>query len=226
MIGVFDSGEGGRLTVEIIREHLPEADIAFIADSKNAPYGTKSRTEIISYSKENIRRLCEVGAKKILIACCTASTVYPSLSTYERSIAIPIIEPTAIAAIAETKTYKIGVIATQATVRAAAFSKCIRTHSPKAKVTEIATQELVSLIEGGARDENISRGDLSKIKSILGCVKDGDFDTLILGCTHFPRLIKTISDITEKRIVSSAHMGALEIIKYSEEKEKGITLYL
>ena len=79
MIGVFDSGEGGRLAVEKIRELSKKTDIAFIADTKNAPYGTKTREEIISYAKINIQRLKAIGAKKILIACCTASMFYPFL---------------------------------------------------------------------------------------------------------------------------------------------------
>ena len=77
MIGVFDSGNGGLITVEKIRELSADADICFLADRENAPYGTKSKNEIISLSKRNIKRLRDAGADKILIACCTASAVYP-----------------------------------------------------------------------------------------------------------------------------------------------------
>ena len=80
MIGVFDSGDGGLLAVEKIRERSPECDLIFLADRENAPYGTKSRTEIIRITKRNIKRLKELGASRILIACCTASSVYGELS--------------------------------------------------------------------------------------------------------------------------------------------------
>ncbi len=226
MIGVFDSGEGGLITVEKIRRLSPNADIAFLADRENAPYGTKTREEIILCSKRNIKRLREVGAEKILIACCTASTVFPFLSPIEKELAIPIIEATARLAARKTKTKKIGVIATEATVSSGAFSKSIKTLIADAEVTERAAQELVGLVEGGESDSKLSKKALYKIKELLSDIRGADFDVLILGCTHFPRLEKTISEITGKLTVSSALAGALEIQKYIENNGKGLTLYL
>jgi pyridoxal/pyridoxine/pyridoxamine kinase len=90
----------------------------------------------------------------------------------------------------------------------------------------IDAQELVGIIESGINDNNIDKECVSKIKAILKDAKDADFDTLILGCTHFPRLEKTISEITGKKTVSSALMGAFEIIKYCTPKENGRLLLL
>ena len=79
MIGVFDSGVGGYCAFRELRRLLPREDMVYLADRKNAPYGTKSEDEIIAFTKANIKRLREIGARKILIACCTASSVYNSL---------------------------------------------------------------------------------------------------------------------------------------------------
>ena len=226
MIGVFDSGDGGLCTVEQIRRLAPESDICFLADRENAPYGTKTRSEIISLAKKNIKRLTEAGANKILIACCTASTVFPFLSGEEKKIAVPIIDATARLALNESKSKKIGVIATRATALSGAFEKSVKRLSPTAEVYTEETQELVSLIESGVRDETLKRRDAEKIKEIISRINDRPFDVLILGCTHFPRLEKTVSALTGRKTVSSALAGATEILKFSEEKGSGRTIFI
>lgn len=212
MIGVFDSGDGGLLTVEKIREISPMADICFFADRENAPYGTKTRSEIISLSKKNIRLLRNAGADNILIACCTASSVYPYLSRDERRIAVPIIDATARVAARKTRTGKIGVIATRLTEESGAFEKSILKYLPTAQVVCREAQELVGLIEGGANDLSVSREDFKKVERSLSKIIKEDFDILILGCTHFPRLEKTIGSIVGCETVSSAQVGAAEMI--------------
>ena len=84
MIGIFDSGVGGLNAFYEVRRGLPYADIAYLADRANAPYGTKPKDELISLVKNDIKRLRELGCRLILIACCTASTVYPELSDDEK----------------------------------------------------------------------------------------------------------------------------------------------
>ncbi len=226
MIGVFDSGDGGLCTVENIRRIAPKSDICFLADRENSPYGTKSRGEIISLVKKNLKRLSEAGADKILIACCTASTVFPFLTAEEKERAVPIIEATARLALKESKSKKIGVIATRATTLSGAFENSLKRISPDALVYTEEAQELVSLIENGARDENLKKRDAEKIKEIISRIKNYPFDVLILGCTHFPRLEKTISALTERKTVSSALAGAYEILKYSQGDGSGRTIFI
>ena len=226
MIGVFDSGDGGLCTVEKIRELSPLSDICFLADRDNAPYGTKTRREIISLAKRNIKRLRSEGAQKVLIACCTASSVYPALSEEERAIAVPIIDATARTAVNKTKSRKIGVIATEATALSGAFEKSIKALLPDAEVYTEETQELVSLIEAGACDAQIKGRALEKLEKILQKIKKYPFDVLILGCTHFPRLEKTISHIVERETVSSALAGAEEILKYTDSRGSGRNVFL
>ena len=147
MIGVFDSGDGGLLAVEKIRERSPECDLIFLADRENAPYGTKSRAEIIRITKRNIKRLKELGASRILIACCTASSIYGELSEEEKSIAVPIIMPSARRAASITKTGKIAVISTEATARSGAFERALKSLLPCPAIYTEPAGELVSLIE-------------------------------------------------------------------------------
>ena len=226
MIGVFDSGDGGLCTVEKIRTLSPLADVCFLADRKNAPYGTRSTMEILSLAKKNIKRLREEGAERVLIACCTASCVYPLLSEEEKKVSVPIIDATARAAAEKTKTKKIGVIATQATVRSGAFEKSIKRLLPSAEVYTEEAQELVSLIESGVRDENANTRSIEKIKKILSRIKKYNFDVLVLGCTHFPRLEKTVSEIVERETVSSALAGALEILKTADTNGSGKRIFI
>ena len=206
MLGVFDSGVGGYSAVYELRARLPRADILYLADRKNAPYGTKKRPELIRLVTEDIRRLADRGAEKILIACCTASTVWGSLDGWARDISIPIIRPAAEAAarLAETG---IAVIATEATAKCGAFKNAISAVSEIA-VTELSAQPLVALVEGGARDGHITRDGMTVISGIAEKIKETGADTLILGCTHFSHLEKTLAALTKMQTVSPARVGA------------------
>ena len=219
MIGVFDSGVGGLTALGHLRALMPRADICFLADRAHAPYGTKAQDELIYLVRKSIARLRERGADKILMACCTASTVYSDLSEEERLICIPIIEPTAKRAAEITKRGEIGVIATERTSLSSAFSKAIHKILPTARVTEISAQELVSLAEAGECDGYASPAAREKIIKIAKSTNDYNIDTLILGCTHFPLFKETISNVlSDTSIVSCSREGALALAKeYNDE---------
>ena len=85
MIGVFDSGVGGLCAYEQLKELLPNEKIFYLKDTENAPYGTKTKSEVLTFTKKNIRTLCELGAERILIACCTASGLWSELSEEEKN---------------------------------------------------------------------------------------------------------------------------------------------
>ena len=215
MIGVFDSGEGGLATLDEIKRLCPECDLIFHADKENAPYGTKGRTEIIRLVKQDIKILLDGGANKILIACCTASTVYPMLSRREREACLPIITPTAREAVRATRAKRIGVICTEATARSGAFERAIAEFDSEIKVKTLPSGELVSLVEGGTREENHSLRDLMKIKRILMPMKDFNPDTVILGCTHFSRIGGIIGQIFDgATVIDAAKIGARLILAH------------
>lgn len=228
MIGVLDSGAGGELAAREIRRLMPTADVAVLADRKNAPYGTKSRERLTELVEDGVMRLRDAGADEILIACCTASTVYERLRATERRNIYPIIEPTASAAVRASRTGSFGVIATEATVRSHAFARAIREkYGADASVFELAAQRLVSIIESGVRDGCATAVDKKRIKEILTPILSMDIDVLVLGCTHFPLLSEVIGEIIPwVRLISSTHEGVKEIMRHATPRGSGATVYL
>ena len=227
MIGVFDSGAGGLSAIAEIRKLSPEADVCFFADKKNAPYGTKTPQELLRLVKYDIIKLRNFGANKILMACCTASTVYSSLPKEMREISVPIILPTAKEAARVTKHGSVGVIATEATVASQAFTKQLSRFSSVKEVFELPLQRLVALVEGGASDNGITKAEKDELYKMLLPIREKKLDTLILGCTHFPHLEREIEDCLPKvKLISSSREGAREILKNTSPKESGKTFYL
>lgn len=226
MIGVFDSGAGGLTAIKELRKISKSVNICFLADRKNAPYGTKTIEEVEALAHNNIKALLAFGVEKILIACCTASAAYPRLSPEDRGVCVPIIEPAARRALEISKTKRIGVIATERTVKESAFKRAIISLSSKAEVFELATQSFVTLVERGARDSNLEKADKNKIASELAPLRDKEIDTLILGCTHFPHIEGEIRRVLRANTVNPSLEGALEIAKTVELSENGRTVYL
>ena len=226
MIGVFDSGVGGFIAIDALRKTAPDLNICFFADRKNAPYGTKTLREITELSKRNIEKLVSLGAEKILIACCTASAAYPYLSEDEKQICVPIINLGAKRAVEISKNGRIGVIATERTVKERAFFKAVSEISSDTSVFELEAQNFVTLVENGARDGELNERDKLAIEEKLSPFHDKKIDTLILGCTHFPHIEKEIQKALGVRTVNPAFEGALEIVKDAHLSEEGRTVYI
>lgn len=227
MIGVFDSGAGGLTAIAELRKINPSVDVCFLADYKNAPYGTKKQSDLVYLVKNDILRLQAAGADKILMACCTASTIHRLLPPYMKPLTLPIISPTAKEAARVTKNGRIGVIATLATVHSGEFTKELLKHKNVKSVIELPTQELVSFVECGASDRHISQADRANIYNILKLLRLSGIDTLILGCTHFAHLEREIGCcLPGVRLVNSSREGAKEIIKEMNSYGKGKTVYL
>lgn len=215
VVGLFDSGRGGLNTVRYLRE--ADVDLVYLIDRENAPYGIKTKKEIIRIAKRNIDRLLDMGARRVLIACCTASTVWRSLGKEYRERSIPIIEAVSNAAKNSTRSGRIGVIATKRTVDSHAFGAALK----GCKTYELATGELVGMIDGGLSDETVTEDDEARLERMLTPVLTRDIDTLILGCTHFPSLKGTIEKIASrygiKSVIDSARVGAELLIEESRK---------
>ena len=226
MIGVFDSGVGGLTALAELRRLLPRTDMIYLADREHAPYGTKSEEEILSLAENCIKRLITAGAEKILIACCTASTLHSRLTEGARGITTPIIAPAARAA-QRVSRGKIAVIATEATVRSHAFRRELLSIG-ECEVTEHAAQELVAMVESGASDQNpLSSEEKSTLSRLLEPIEASRADTLILGCTHFPHLRGHIAAmLPEVKLISPSREGALEIARSTEDRGGGRTIFL
>lgn len=214
MLGLFDSGRGGLNTVRCLKETGDDCDLVYLIDGNNAPYGTRSEGEIVEIAAKNIGLLQRMGVSRVLIACCTASTVHHLLPKEYRSVSIPIIEAVADEARKATHSGAVGVIATRHTVKSGAFERALKGLSVK----QISLSELVPLIDSGLSDETATDSDIRMLGTMLEPILKENIDTLILGCTHFPALKKTIGKIADKykgvQLIDSARVGADVLRKY------------
>lgn len=198
MIGIFDSGIGGLTTVKAIKNLLPNYNIVYFGDTARTPYGSKSHTTVVHYALEDTEFLIRKGAKIIVMACNTASSV--ATETIKEKFDIPIFEvisPAVAQALESSKKARIGIIATRATIKSGIYEKEIKTLNPDAKVYSAATPLLVPLVEEGW----LKRPETKMIvKKYLHPLKVRQIDTLILGCTHYPLLEPIIQKKIGKRV--------------------------
>jgi glutamate racemase len=213
MIGIFDSGIGGLTTVRALMDTMPGYDIIYYGDTARTPYGTKSRQTVTGYALENTEFLLEKGAKIIVIACNTASS--HAVEEIKKRYDVPIFEvvtPAVEAAVRASKTGRIGLIGTRATVSSRIYDRKILEINPEAHVYSEPCPLLVPLVEEGW----IEKPETAMIvKKYLQPLKIRKIDTLILGCTHYPLLKETISRKIGKRTSiidsGSAVSGAISI---------------
>jgi glutamate racemase len=198
MIGIFDSGVGGLTVVRAILEQVPGYDIVYFGDTAHTPYGTKSADTVIGYTIKNIEFLLSQGAKVIVIACNTASSV--ATAEVLKRFSVPIFEvitPAVEQALQISKKFNFGVIGTRATVNSGIYEKKILEKYPKAKVYSVACPLLVPLVEEGW----LSKPETSSIiRRYLLPLKVRQIDTLILGCTHYPLVKRLIQRKIGRRV--------------------------
>ena len=204
-IGVFDSGIGGLTVAREIMRNLPSEKIVYFGDTARLPYGSKSKDTIIRYSRQIVRFLQSRGVKAIVVACNTASAL--ALDTLEKEIDIPIIgvvKPGARVAAQATESKRVGVIATEATIRSGLYTKLIQEIDPEISVIGKPCPLFVPLVEEGWRKDPITEMIARRYLEVL---QEQDIDTLILGCTHYPLLRKLIGDIMgdKVRLVNPAY---------------------
>ncbi len=185
-IGVFDSGIGGLTVLRALAEALPGEDFIYLGDTARLPYGTKSAEVIIRYSRENTEFLLAKGIKMLVVACNTSSAV--ALDAIARQTIVPVIgviEPGARAAAEVSRSGKIGVIGTEATIASGAYTRAIQRLRPDAEIYTRACPMLVPLAEEGWTDNEIAE---LTVAHYLESLKQSGIDTLLLGCTHYPLL--------------------------------------
>ncbi len=191
-IGIFDSGVGGTSIWKEIYQLLPQENTIYLADSKNAPYGNKSKEEIIELSKKNTEKLIEMGSKLIIVACNTATT--NAISILRKSYSVPFIgiEPAIKPAALQTKTKNIGVLATKGTLSSNLFSKTSELFSNGINIIEVIGKGLVPLIEEGKIHSQETK---TLLQQYLRPLVKANIDYLVLGCSHYPYLIPQIKEI-------------------------------
>ena len=196
-IGLFDSGIGGTSIWKAINILLPNENYIYLADSKNAPYGVKSKDEIIDLSIKNTKLLIKHNAKIIVVACNTATT--NALKELRATFDIPFIgiEPAIKPAVNNSRTQTIGILATKGTLNSELFNKNIEFYN-HTKIIEQIGYGLVELIENGEID---SEEMTQLLHSYLNPMIEQNIDYLVLGCSHYPYLIPQIRKILPENII-------------------------
>ncbi len=194
MIGIFDSGIGGLTTVRAILDSLPGYDITYFGDTARTPYGSKSHETVIRYAIENADFLLNKGAKVIIIACNTASSVATEVISEKFKVPVfEVITPAVEMAINTSRKSQIGIIGTRGTINSGIYEKKIKERLPDAKICSNPCPLLVPLVEEGW----FQRPETKMIvKKYLAPLKTRQIDSLILGCTHYPLL----KEIIQKKI--------------------------
>lgn len=185
-IGVFDSGLGGLTAVSEIMKLCPGEDIVYFGDTARVPYGTRSEDTIKRYAREDVELLRSFDIKAIVMACGTVSSV--ALSEIEGDYDIPmigVVKPASRAAAAATRSGKIGIIGTAATVKSRSYEREILKLLPQAEIFSAPCPLFVPLVENG----RVSKDDIvlmTMVSEYLLPIRERGVDTLIMGCTHYP----------------------------------------
>ena len=195
-IGLFDSGIGGTSIWKAIHQLLPNESSIYLADSRNAPYGQKSKEEIIALSCKNVELLLERDCKLIVVACNTATTNAIKELRAQYNVPFIGIEPAIKPAALKSKTQTIGILATKGTLNSALFNETVLKYQ-NVKIVEQVGFGLVQLIEDGKID-SVEMYEL--LNSYLQPMMDANIDYLVLGCSHYPYLIPQIKKILPKTI--------------------------
>ncbi len=195
-IGIFDSGIGGTSIWAAIHQLLPNEKTIYLADSKNAPYGQKTKSEIVALSIKNTELLLQMNCKLIVVACNTATT--NAIQELRAKYDVPFIgiEPAIKPAATNSKTQTIGILATQGTLNSELFNKTAEKYQDT-KIIEQVGHGLVQLIESGHIDSP-EMGQL--LHSYLDPMIEANIDYLVLGCSHYPYLIPQIKKILPEHI--------------------------
>jgi glutamate racemase len=208
-IGIFDSGLGGLTVFKAIQKELPKERIVYFGDTARIPYGTKSPDTIVRYARQIIRFFQKTEKVKCVVVACNTSSAW-ALDKIRQEFTLPIlgvIEPGAYSAVEVTRNGRIGVIGTEGTVASGAYERAIHRLMPKAKVFSRACPLFVPLVEEGKLTGPIAE---AVAKEYLKPLLKAKIDTLVLGCTHYPLLKRTLAKVAGKRvrIVDSAEETA------------------
>ncbi|OXS84453.1 glutamate racemase [Kocuria marina] len=215
-IGVFDSGVGGLTVARAIIDQLPNEEILYVGDTAHGPYGPLPIAEVRSNALRIMDDLVDSGVKLLVIACNTASAAVlrDARERYTRGYNIPVtevIQPAVRRAVATTRSGRVGVIGTEATIGSRAYDDTFAA-APQLEITSVACPEFVEYVERG-----VTTGPdlLRTAQHYLQPLKDASVDTLVLGCTHYPLLTAVISYVMGESVnlVSSSEEASRDVYR-------------
>jgi glutamate racemase len=209
-IGIFDSGVGGLTVARAVLDQLPHEPLRYVGDTARGPYGPRPLAEVRAFSLEIMDSLVDNGVKLLVIACNSASaaTLRDARERYDVPV-IEVVHPAVRRAVAATRTGRVGVIGTAATITSGAYEDAFAA-APQVDLTTIACPRFVEFVEAG-----ITGGDelIAVAGEYLESMRDARVDTLVLGCTHYPLLTGVISYVMgeDVTLVSSAEETAKDV---------------
>lgn len=211
-IGIFDSGVGGLTVARSIIDQLPHESVHYVGDTAHVPYGPRPIAEVRSFALECLDRLAESGVKMLVIACNSASSA--CLRDARERYDIPVVEvivPAVRRAVAATRSGRVGVIGTVATITSRSYDDAFAA-APGVELTSVACPRFVDFVERGMTS---GRQILGLAQSYLEPLQRADVDTLVLGCTHYPLLTGVVSLVMGDQVtlVSSAEETAKDVYR-------------
>ena len=214
-IGIFDSGVGGLTVLRELRRQLPQEELVYLGDTARVPYGTKSPQTVARYAREAARFLVGQRVKLLVVACNTASAVaLDDLAAVHRLPVVGVIEPGARRALEVTRTGRVGVIGTEGTIRSRAYERALLAGNPGVEVHVAPCPLFVPLAEEGWSEHPVAR--LAAAEYLAPLLRQG-IDTLVLGCTHYPLLKRTLQEVAGP---------AVALIDSAEETAKTVATLL
>ena len=217
-IGIFDSGVGGLTVARAILDQLPNESTLYIGDTARGPYGPRPLAEVRDFALETLDFLVEQGVKALVIACNTASAAMLRDARERYSIpVIEVIQPAVRRAVAATRSGRVGVIGTRATIESRAYLDAFAA-APQLAIESIACPLFVEYVERG---ETSGEAITKVAREYLKLMIDADIDTLVLGCTHYPLLTGVISYVMGNGVslVSSAEETAKDLYRVLVEND-------
>lgn len=223
-IGIFDSGMGGLTVAREVMTRLPNESIIYLGDTARLPYGTKSPATVVRYAQTCSELLVKRGIKLLVVACNTASAhAIPILQDTYSIPVVGVVEPGARAAVEASQSGTIGVIGTEGTIQSEVYTLAIHALAPDTTVTSTPCPLFVPLAEEGWIEGAVP---LQIAEKYLSTLTKANMDTLVLGCTHYPLLTKTIQQAVGERVTlvdsAKATAGVVEEILAGLQQTAGV----
>lgn len=211
-IGMFDSGFGGLTVARALIDLLPEEDLVYFGDTARYPYGPRPLDEVRDFALQVTRLLVERhDVKMVVVACNTAAAAALDLLRFECEVpVVSVVDPGARALVRATRSGRVGVIGTVGTIGSGAYQRAVRATRATVKLSCAACPGFVEFVERGETD---SEQVHVLAERLLAPLVEAEVDALLLGCTHYPFLARTIGDVMGRDVVlvSSADETAFEV---------------
>jgi glutamate racemase len=187
-IGVFDSGVGGLTVLHELLVTLPHEDFLYLGDTARFPYGERSAAELQGFALHDAQELVDRGAKLLVVACNSATAA--ALPVLQQRFGpaldvIGVVAPESQQAAVVTRTGRVGLLATPATVRSGAYDRALAAADPHLRLTSVACPDLAPIVQNGFP---FDEGTVDTVRDACRPLKEARVDTVILGCTHYPLL--------------------------------------